>query len=106
MSATISDTVRFAKAISDDTRQRIMDELCCEWLSVGDLVERMGDVSQPTVSHHLRILNEAGLLHRKKEGQQVISSLDQSRIVECCGDLLVSFAPDLPQDLKEKFNVG
>lgn len=97
-----SDTVRFAKAISDDTRQRIMDLLCCDWLSVNDVVARLGEVSQPTVSHHLRILDEAGLLHRRKEGQVVLSSLNQDRMAECCGDLLVTFAPDL----KEKFNVG
>lgn len=98
----MSDSVKFAKAISDDTRQRIMDALCCEWLSVNDLVERLGGVSQPTVSHHLRILDEAGLLHRKREGQVVLSSLDQERMAECCGNLLITFAPDL----KERFNVG
>lgn len=98
----MSDSVKFAKAISDDTRQRIMDALCCEWLSVNDLVEHLGGVSQPTVSHHLRILDEAGLLHRKREGQVVLSSLDQERMAECCGNLLITFAPDL----KERFNVG
>ena len=94
--------VRFAKAISDETRQRIMDELCCDWLSVNDVVERLGDVSQPTVSHHLKILDDAGLLHRKREGQVMMSSLNQERMAECCGDLVVTFAPDL----KERFNVG
>ncbi len=79
-----------------------MDLLCCDWLSVNDVVARLGEVSQPTVSHHLRILDEAGLLHRRKEGQVVLSSLNQDRMAECCGDLLVTFAPDL----KEKFNVG
>ena len=94
--------VRFAKAISDETRQRIMDELCCDWLSVNDVVERLGDVSQPTVSHHLKILDDAGLLHRKREGQVMMSSLNQERMAECCGDLVVTFDPDL----KEKYNVG
>ena len=94
--------VKFAKAISDETRQRIMDELCCDWLSVNDVVERLGDVSQPTVSHHLKILDDAGLLHRKREGQVMMSSLNQERMAECCGDLVVTFAPDL----KERFNVG
>ncbi len=98
----MSDSVKFAKAISDETRQQIMDVLCCEWMSVNDLVDRLGEVSQPTVSHHLRILNEAGLLHRRREGQVVMNSLNQERMAECCGDLLVTFAPDL----KERFNVG
>ncbi|MCL4560618.1 MAG: ArsR family transcriptional regulator, partial [Chloroflexi bacterium] len=33
---------------------------CCEWISVGDITARIG-VAQPTVSHHLAILRDAGL---------------------------------------------
>ena len=54
------DPVTFAKALADDTRQRIMKMLCCEWMSVGDVVTALSEtnasVSQPTVSHHLSIL--------------------------------------------------
>jgi len=53
--------VEFAKAIADATRQRIMRVCCCSWCSVGELVEQIG-VSQPTVSHHLAILRDAGLV--------------------------------------------
>ena len=52
------DPVLFAKAISDDTRQKIMECCCCEWCSVNDIVDKV-DVSQPTVSHHLAILRDA-----------------------------------------------
>ena len=55
-----TDPVLFAKAIADETRQKIMSECCCCWLSVNEIVEKM-DVSQPTVSHHLAILRDAGL---------------------------------------------
>lgn len=37
---------------------------------VCELIEPLG-LSQPTVSHHLRVLNEAGLLHREKRGSWV-----------------------------------
>ena len=92
----MNDPVLFAKAIADDTRQKIMQMLCCDWLSVNDVVNKLGgDVSQPTVSHHLKILNEAGLLKRRKEGKQVYNSLDQDRVSSCCGQLMVKFAPEL-----------
>ena len=63
------DPVLFAKAISDDTRQKIMSECCCCELSVNEIVEKM-EVSQPTVSHHLAILREAGLVTVREEGKQ------------------------------------
>ena len=58
-----TDEVAFAKALADETRQEIMQHLCCEWLSVSDLVEKLaGRVNQPTVSHHLKKLAEIGLV--------------------------------------------
>lgn len=92
----MNDPVLFAKAIADETRQKIMQHLCCNWLSVNDIVDKLdGQVSQPTVSHHLKILNDAGLLDRRKEGKQVFNSLNQERISSCCGQLMVNFAPEL-----------
>ena len=55
--------VLFAKAISDETRQKIMNLCCCDSLSVNEIVEKL-DVSQPTVSHHLAILREADLVQK------------------------------------------
>ena len=37
-----ADTLTFAKAIADPTRQAIMNLLCCNWLSVGNLAEQIG----------------------------------------------------------------
>lgn len=91
-----ADPVLFAKAIADDTRQKIMQLLCCEWLCVSDVVDKLGgDVTQPTVSHHLKILNDAGLLDRRREGKQVYNSLNQRMVSVCCGQLMVNFAPGL-----------
>ena len=60
------DSVLFSKAIADETRQKIMQILCCNWLSVNEVVAKL-DVSQPTVSHHLAILREDGLVNLREE---------------------------------------
>ena len=87
------DSVLFAKAISDDTRQKIMSECCCCELSVNEIVEKM-EVSQPTVSHHLAILREAGLVTVREEGKQTFYSLNQENVAICCGQLMIKFAPE------------
>ena len=90
---TNPDPVLFAKAIADGTRQKIMSECCCVWLSVNEIVEKV-NVSQPTVSHHLAILREAGLVNVREEGKQTFYSLNQDRVAICCGQLMVKFAPE------------
>ena len=81
--------------LADETRQEIMKHLCCDWLSVGDVVAKLGGrVNQPTVSHHLKRLEEAGLVSVRREGRQRFYTLNQERMVVCCGALVSSFAPD------------
>jgi ArsR family transcriptional regulator len=87
------DPVLFAKAIADDTRQEIMSECCCCWLSVNEIVEKVG-FTQPTISHHLAILREAGLVNIREEGKQTFYSLNQERIAVCCGQIMLKFAPE------------
>lgn len=90
-----TDPVLFAKALADGTRQEIMRHLCCVWLSVGDLVEKMGGkVNQPTVSHHLKKLEEAHLVNVRQEGRHRYYTLDQQQLTVCCGVLVSAFAPD------------
>jgi ArsR family transcriptional regulator len=89
------DRVEFAKALADETRQAIMQRLCCVWLSVSELVETLeGRVNQPTVSHHLKRLEEAGLVLIRREGRRRLYTLNQRQVSRCCGELVSSFAPD------------
>ena len=85
--------VLFAKAIADSTRQKIMSECCCNWVSVSEIVEKL-DVTQPTVSHHLAILRDAGLVSVREEGKQTFYMLNQERVALCCGQLMIRFAPE------------
>ena len=88
-----ANPVLFAKAIADETRQKIMSECCCCWISVGDLAGKL-EFTQPTVSHHLAILREAGLVNLREEGKQTFYTLNQENIVMCCGQLMIKFAPE------------
>ena len=95
------DPVLFAKAIADDTRQRIMSECCCCWLSVNEIVEKIG-FSQPTISHHLAILRDAGLVNIREEGKQTFYTLNQENIAVCCGQIMLKFAPESETTLTVK----
>ena len=89
------DSVTFAKAMADRTRQKIMRALCCQWLCVNDVVAHLdGQITQPTVSHHLSILREAGLVHTRRQGKQVFYSLNQEAVAICCGAIMQNFAPE------------
>ena len=88
------DAITFAKAMADETRQRIMQLLCCQWLCVNDLVDKLQGVRQPTVSHHLSILREAGLVHMRRDGKLVYYTLNQDEMANCCGNLMQIFAPE------------
>ncbi len=83
-----TDQLQFAKLIADDTRNVIIDHLCCAWLSVNGLVEKLGGkVNQPTVSHHLKKLEEAGLVIVRDEGRQRFYTLNRDQYNLCCGQL-------------------
>ncbi|MBC7250607.1 MAG: winged helix-turn-helix transcriptional regulator [Anaerolineae bacterium] len=84
------DCVEFCKALADDTRQRILQMLLEKEMSVSDIVAAF-DVSQPTISHHLGILKQFGLLSSRKVGKQVFYTTNRDRVVECCGQLIAKF---------------
>ncbi|MFO0698355.1 MAG: metalloregulator ArsR/SmtB family transcription factor [Nitrospira sp.] len=58
------------KALSDETRLRILESLLVGEKCVTDLVQELG-CSQPHVSHHLRILRDSGLVEGHRCGKQV-----------------------------------
>jgi len=57
------------KALSDETRLRMLRLLLKEQLSVNEISERL-KVSAYNTSKHLRVMREAGLLETEKHGQQ------------------------------------
>jgi len=91
----IINKVEFAKALADETRQKIMALCCCEMVSVNDIVAKL-DVAQPTVSHHLKILKTAGLVQSERRGKQILYTLNQKRLAEGCCQVAEDFAPSQP----------
>jgi ArsR family transcriptional regulator len=77
----------FFRSLADPTRLRIMNLLRLMELSVGELAQVLGQ-SQPRVSRHLKILIEAGLAERRKEGSWVFLSLGAAERVEPLFNLL------------------
>jgi ArsR family transcriptional regulator len=84
------DCVEFCKALADDTRQKILEMLLEGEKCVGDIAEAF-NVSQPTVSHHLNVLRQFGLVTNRKEGKQVYYAINRDNVVECCGRLIAKF---------------
>ena len=71
-------------ALADPVRLRVLSILAAAHdgeVCVCDFVEPLGK-SQPTVSHHLKILSEAGLVHGDRRGKWVWYSLNRARLAE------------------------
>lgn len=66
------------RATSDPTRLRILNLLCQTERSVDDLASRLGH-SQPNMSAHLKVLAQANLITRRKEGRYVFYRLTSRR---------------------------
>jgi ArsR family transcriptional regulator len=73
--------VRLFKALSDETRLEILGLLAAagEELCVCD-IESHFDLAQPTVSHHLKILREAGLVTSERRGTWVYYAVDKATL--------------------------
>ena len=69
MKLTVEDFNRISKALADPQRREILQKLISTSnLSCSDIHAQF-DVSQPTVSHHLKELAFAGLVDKEKQGQ-------------------------------------
>ncbi len=71
------------RALSDEARLRLLLRLRQGPATVGELVEVTG-LSQPSVSKHLAVLREAGLISSQREGTQVVSRVRDESTFELC----------------------
>ena len=72
---------RFFKALADETRLRILSLLQVREMCVCEVMVAL-DLTQPTASHHLGLLENAGLAKDRKEGKWVFYSIADPELLE------------------------
>jgi len=80
-SKTADKQSRFFKALADETRLRIVKLLEVREMCVCEVMVALG-LTQPTASHHLGILENAGFVEDRKEGKWVFYSIADQKLIE------------------------
>lgn len=80
-SAAVSDLVSVLKLLADPTRLRLLGLLQVGERNVSSLCKELG-LAQPTVSHHLGLMRQAGLLRTRRAGKQVFYSHNTEAICQ------------------------
>ena len=70
------DSAKILKAISDPKRLRIVDMLSCGELCACKILEAF-KITQPTLSHDMRVLIEAKIVNDRREGKNIYYSLNK-----------------------------
>lgn len=90
MSVDYESVAKKLKVISDPKRLRIIDILSCDELCACELLEKF-DISQPTLSHDMRKLEEASLVTSRREGKNTYYSLSKASLDEIEDSLRLIF---------------
>ncbi len=105
---THSDPVKVFKALSDETRLRILWLLVSYELSVNDIVEILGS-TQSRISRHLTVLKEAGFLDTRREGTWIYyrkaEPKSMTQEVERAWHLIQEWAKDRPEAKQDREKV-
>jgi DNA-binding transcriptional ArsR family regulator len=81
------------KAMASEPRRRILNHLAGGPMTVGEVAERF-DMALPSISKHLSILKDAGLVYEQKRGQYVLYSLAADNLANTLYGFLTPFCPD------------
>lgn len=74
-----SQNINYFKALSDENRLMIIDLLSCGELCACEILEKF-KFTQPTLSHHMKILCSCGLVNARKNGKWIHYSLNSEKI--------------------------
>ncbi len=86
----------FLQALADHSRLQIIRVVGAERRSVSEIVEATG-LSQPLVSHHLRLMREQGILETQRDGPFIYHRLKDTRLLDAlamCADCAAHFRND------------
>ncbi len=90
------------KALSDPTRRRILKLLNGGELTAGEIAARF-NISAPSMSHHFNVLKDADLISGRREGQQILYSLNTTVFQDVVTLLLDIFRnPEAPRVGRKK----
>ena len=78
MNDNYETNARILKALSDPSRLKIIDMLSCGEKCACDILEDF-DFTQPTLSHHMKVLMDSGLVNCRKDGLWSYYSLDNTK---------------------------
>ncbi len=82
------------KALADPTRRRILRMLSERpEMSAGEIAE-VFDISAPSVSHHFNVLKETDLISQRRDGQQIMYSINTTVVEDLMAMLLELFRKD------------
>lgn len=84
MSTAVRDIVRVARALSEPARVRLLRELAARGSMMCVEVQQFLRLAQPTVSHHVKTLVEAGLVETEKQGRHVRIWLSLQALEQFC----------------------
>lgn len=79
MEPIYTDTAKMLKAISDPKRLRIIDMLSCGELCATQILEAF-QITQPTLSHDMKVLTDANLVSTRREGKNTYYSLSREAL--------------------------
>jgi ArsR family transcriptional regulator len=85
------------KALSDPTRREVLRLLSHGERTAGELAEHF-DMTKPSMSHHFTVLKSAELIRSRREGQQVIYSLDTTVLQDVMTRMLDLFGTRINRD--------
>lgn len=81
MNRSYAEYVPVFKALSDETRLKIMDMLSCEEMCACHILEEFS-ISQSTLSYHMKILSDSGLVNARRDGAWMKYTLNEARTEE------------------------
>lgn len=81
------------KALSSTPRRRILNHLAGGPMTVGEIADKF-EMAMPSISKHLSVLYQAGLVHQQKRGQHIIYSIAADHLANSLYSFLTPFCPD------------
>ncbi len=99
MTNNYKDFAQYMKALSDETRVKILEMISYKELCACKILEEF-NITQPTLSYHMKILCESGLVNGRKDGIWTRYSIDEDNF-----ENLQNFIDGITQNMKSNSNL-